>query len=105
MDLTLHVQSRVGGGLAVTVRGDLDYFTAEQFVDCIEQNLQQPPALLYVDLHLVTFLDSSGIGALVTARKRTERAGARLILEHPTPAAYRTLETAGLVDFLGLPRP
>jgi anti-anti-sigma factor len=60
---------------------------------------------LYVDLHLVTFLDSSGIGALVTARKRAERVGARLILEHPTPVAYRTLETAGLVDFLGLSRP
>ena len=104
VDFTLHVQGRVGGGLAVTVRGDLDYLTAEQFLECIDRCLQPPPAAVHVDLQLVTFLDSSGIGALVTARKRTERAGTQLILERPTPAVYRTLTIAGLVDFLRLPR-
>lgn len=100
----MHVQGRVGGGLAVTVRGDLDYLTARQFLECIDRSLQPPPADLHVDLQLVTFLDSSGIGALVTARKRAERVGTRLILEHPTPAVYRTLETAALVGYLGLSR-
>ena len=65
--------------------------------------LQPPPSALYLDLRLVTFVDSSGIGALVAAHGLTVRAGSRLVLENPSGTLLRTLRTAGLVTLFGLP--
>ncbi|MEV4508535.1 STAS domain-containing protein [Dactylosporangium sp. NPDC049525] len=101
--MNLHVQGRIGGGTVIVARGDLDYAAADRFQACVERALQRPPAALYLDLRLVTFVDSSGIGALVSAHKQAERAGSRLVLENLSAALLQTLRTAGLVSFFGLP--
>ncbi|GAA0726450.1 STAS domain-containing protein [Dactylosporangium roseum] len=103
MNLNLHVQGRIGGGLVIVARGDLDYDSAERFRACVDQALQQSAGVIHVDLQLVTFMDSSGVGALVSAAKQAERAGTRLVLQDPPAALVRTLRTAGLHDFIGLP--
>jgi anti-anti-sigma factor len=103
VDLNLHVQGRIGGGTVIVARGDLDFATADRFRTCVERALQPPPGTLYVDLRLVTFVDSSGIGALVSAHKQAERAGSRLVLENPSAVFVRTLHTAGLLSLFGLP--
>ncbi len=103
MELSLHVQGRLGGGTVIVVRGGLDYGAAERFRACVQRALQPPPGALYLDLRLVTFVDSSGIGALVSAHRLAERAGSRLVLENPSAALVRTLRTAGLVTLFGLP--
>jgi anti-sigma B factor antagonist len=103
MQFSLQVQGRVGGGTVIAARGDLEFSTVRQFRGCIEQALQPPPGILYLDLRLVTFLDSSGLGVLVQAQKLAERAGTRLVVESPSEPVLRTLRTAGLLDFLGLP--
>ena len=103
MSLNLHVQGRIGGGTVIVARGDLDYGGADRFRACVEQALQPPPGALYIDLRLVTFVDSSGLGALVSAHKMAERAGSRLVLENLSEVLLRTLRTAGLVSLFGLP--
>jgi anti-sigma B factor antagonist len=103
MDLMLHVQGRVGGGTVIVVRGDLDFVSADRFRACVEQALQPPPGTLYIDLQLVTFVDTSGIGALVTAYKHADRSQTRLVLQNPSASLRGTLRTAGLLDFFGLP--
>jgi anti-anti-sigma factor len=103
VDLNLHVQGRIGGGTVIVVRGELDYAASDRFRLCVERALQPPPGALYLDLRLVMFVDSSGIGALVAASKQAERAGSRLVLESPSAALLRTLSTAGLLSFFGLP--
>ncbi|MDG6103613.1 STAS domain-containing protein [Dactylosporangium aurantiacum] len=97
------MQGRIGGGTVIVVRGDLDYGAAARFRACVERALQPPPGTLYLDLRLVTFVDSSGIGALVAAHGLSERAGSRLVLENPSGALVRTLRTAGLVTLFNLP--
>ncbi len=103
MDLNLHVQGRIGGGTVIVARGDLDYGASDRFRACVERALTPPPGALHLDLRLVTFVDSSGIGALVAAHKLAERAGSRLVLENPSGVLLRTLRTAGLVSLFGLP--
>lgn len=103
MELNLHVQGRIDGGTVIVVRGDLDYGAADRFRACVEQALQPPPGTVHLDLRLVTFVDSSGIGALVSAHRLAERAGARLVLENLPAPVLRTLRTAGLVTLFGLP--
>jgi anti-anti-sigma factor len=103
VDLNLHVQGRIGGGTVIVARGDLDHGAVERFRACVDQVLQPPPGTLYVDVRLVTFVDSSGIGALVFAHKQAERVGTRLVLQHPSDALLRTLRTVDLLGFFGLP--
>jgi anti-anti-sigma factor len=102
MNLTLHVQGRIGGGTVVVACGDLDFAAADRFRACLDRALQPPPAVLHIDLHLVTFIDSSGIGELVSAYKHAERCGTRFVLENPSGVVRSTLHTAGLFTLFGL---
>ena len=103
MDLSLQTQGRIGGGAVIVARGELDYSASERFRAHVEQALQSSPGTLHLDLHLVTFVDSSGVGALVAAHKQAEHAGTRLVLENASDIVHRTLRTAGLLDFFRLP--
>jgi anti-sigma B factor antagonist len=53
-----------------------------------------------VDLRAVSFLDSSGIGALVWGRERALGAGFNLTLRKPQGLVRRTLEIVGLADWI-----
>ncbi|MEU0555901.1 STAS domain-containing protein [Dactylosporangium maewongense] len=101
--MSLHVQGRIGGGVVIVARGDLDYGATDRFRQCVERSLRPPPGTLHLDLRLVTFIDSSGIGALVAAHRQAEQAGSRLVLENPSAVLLRTLRTAGLISLFGLP--
>ena len=54
------------------------------------------PGRLVVDLGDVTFIDSSGLGALVALRNTADARGATLVLVHLRPAITRFFEIAGV---------
>jgi hypothetical protein len=53
VELDLQVQGRLADGTVIAASGDLDFGTAAQFGRCVEQVLQSPPDVLYVDKGLV----------------------------------------------------
>lgn len=52
-----------------------------------------------LDLGGVTFLDSSGLGALVAASTSARSRGRRLLLYRPAPETVHTMEAAQLTGF------
>ncbi len=80
-------------GTVVEVAGEIDMATAPTLTDCLA-HLQ---GRIVIDLAHVTFLDSSGIGALIQARKR---GGSELVLRHPQNNVRRVLELVGLDDWI-----
>ena len=52
------------------------------------------PAHVVVDLAGLTFIDSSGINALVQAARRWRQRGGTAVLAAPSPAARRVFEIA-----------
>jgi anti-sigma B factor antagonist len=56
--------------VTVRVSGEIDMLTAPQLLDCLLTAAETHPRELVVDLTLVTFMDSSGIAALIKAHKR-----------------------------------
>lgn len=56
------------------------------------------PAVIDVDLAGVTFLDCTGISALVAVRNAAVRAGREFRVSHPQPIVSRVLELTGLLD-------
>ena len=59
-----------------------------------------PSAAPVVDLSGVTFIDSTGLGALMRAHQRLRRQGRALSLICPAGPARRALEVSGLVGVL-----
>ncbi len=53
-----------------------------------------------VDLSGLSFMDSSGISALVTARNHLAQAGNELLLTRPAPIVKRALEVVGLASWV-----
>ncbi len=92
-----------GPSLKVRVVGELDEATADQFRTSVDAALDNGQARdLYLELSRVTFIDSSGLGAIIGRYKRVQRMGGRTILVNPAPGPHRVLEMAGLLKLMPL---
>jgi anti-anti-sigma factor len=76
----------------IILTGYVDQSTTPKFRDAISELIDQEHQRLTVDVEGVTFMDSSGIGALASAYKR----GAHVTVRHPTPTVMRELVMCGL---------
>ncbi len=93
MDLFGVTSYDVEGGRVFALRGELDASTCRGLA---EQLIGSPGSLVIVDLHLLTFMDSSGLGAIHAARRRAIEDGGTLVLCRPGPMVYRVLQITGL---------
>jgi anti-sigma B factor antagonist len=75
------IQERRAGirGL-VDMSGDLDFTAAPRLGDAIDRLLEARAHELWVDLRGLDFIDSTGLAALIGARRRADAAGAKLRL-------------------------
>jgi anti-anti-sigma factor len=85
---------------AVTVSGELDLATAPQLEAVFEALEPARSDRVVIDLEAVTFIDSSGIRALVRAKRRFDGLDASLVLDGVSPAARQVLEISGVLDLL-----
>jgi anti-anti-sigma factor len=90
--------------VSVVVTGEVDMATAPALARDLQAAIREHPARVIVDLADVTFLDSSGINALVRAQHVADGFGVELVLESPNEACQRVLKVAG-VDALFRIRP
>jgi anti-sigma B factor antagonist len=93
-------QQRDSGTWIVTVSGELDLATAPELEALFEALEPTPPERVLVDLAAVTFLDSSGIRALVRANRRLTGLGVPLVVDAVSDAARQVLEISGVLDAL-----
>jgi len=88
----------------VAVVGEVDLATAHLLRDGLLKVLrEQATAIVDVDLAGVTFLDCTGISALVAVRNATGHTGRQMWVSHPQPIVRRVLELTGLLDVLTAP--
>src|SRR4051794_40601086 len=87
----------VDGGHRVTVSGEVDMATAPQLAEYL---VQFAGGDVHVDLSAVTFLDSSGLSALVASQKRIERSGGQLVIHGTSPLVDHVIEVTGLDHYL-----
>ena len=81
------------GGRIFALTGELDASTCRGLA---EQLVGFPGSLIVVDLHELTFIDSSGLGAIHEARRIAIKDGGNLVVCRPLPMVYRFLEITGL---------
>jgi anti-sigma B factor antagonist len=96
-DLVLSTD-RDGNRAVLTVRGELDAYSAPGLEDQISRLIADHVEHVVLDLSQTTFLDSSGLRAILTAQRRLSEGAGRMSLRTPSEAVTRLLEITGLTD-------
>lgn len=95
-----------GEPVRFVLSGDVDAAGARHLQQSLIDLLRRdPPGELTIDLGGITFLDDAGIEALLRCQADAGQVECRLSVVNPTPAAYRLLQIAGLLEQFGLARP
>jgi anti-anti-sigma factor len=87
------------GSTVVSVHGEVDLVSADQLRRVLDAALQDS-ASVTLDLTELTFIDSSGLSALVDAHRKARDAGGTFTLRHPTPMLRRLLDITRLETLL-----
>jgi anti-sigma B factor antagonist len=87
-------QSDVGPVLAVS--GEIDVYTAPMFKQAVVGLVTDGTQHVFIDMNGVTYMDSSGFGALLGATKRLRPAGGALHLVGAKPTVERMLHLTRL---------
>lgn len=85
----------VSGAAVVTVAGEVDLSSAAFLQDELRAALEQSPTVV-VDVSGMTFIDSSGLNALVHAHRSAQEAGSELRVRQPTPMFRKLLQITRL---------
>jgi anti-anti-sigma factor len=92
------------GAARMAVAGEIDLATAPILgMRLLSVITDHWPAIIDVDLTEVTFLDCTGIGALVAVRNAAEQTGCRVWISHPQPMSAVILEVVGLLGMFTAP--
>jgi anti-anti-sigma factor len=84
----------------VFLTGELDLATAPELTGVLGPLIARGPRELTLDFSGLSFIDSSGIAALVDSQQRLNEQQRRLSIHRAQHGAVRVFEIAGLVDFL-----
>jgi anti-anti-sigma factor len=97
----LYVETRQdGGGPIIIVVGQFDMSGTEVFWAHVSQAVEARPVSITVEARGLTFIDSSGLAALVRAREAATEAGVTFRVSEPSPLLRRIAEICGLEDLL-----
>jgi anti-anti-sigma factor len=80
---------RRGDHLLVTLEGELDLVNAPRWEEELEEIEADSPGTVILDLREITFIDSTGLRALIAADQRARSAGRRLIVVRGAKAVDR----------------
>jgi anti-sigma B factor antagonist len=84
------------GHSTLIVTGQIDMANAGTFRRQLLAVAADAHSPAFVDLSAVTFIDSSGLNALVAVRRSLEETDTSLVLLNPSPACQRVLEITGI---------
>ncbi|MGW3561279.1 STAS domain-containing protein [Streptomyces sp. NPDC000963] len=99
---------RKSDSLYVRVSGDFDYDTCDELVEAVTGSLTgdgSPPRGIRLDFGGLTYIDSSGLSALLLVHRRASALGATLFLDNRPDFLERMLQITNVLDHLTGPPP
>jgi anti-sigma B factor antagonist len=93
------------GTVVLDLRGELDVGVNDALRDVLEQTIRiQRPPMVVVNMRHVTFVDSTGMGALVAGLKAAREEQVRFLMQDVAPFVEKQLRITGLYDTLMSPQ-
>jgi len=96
-DLVLSTQTD-GDRSVLAIKGELDAYTAPGLEEQVTRSVAGGTRTVVLDLRGTTFLDSSGLRAILTLQRRLAESGGELPLGRPSEPVTRLLEITGLTE-------
>ena len=96
IDFRISSARLVGGAHVVALGGEVDLHTAPQLGEELDAVAADAGRRVIVDLSGATFIDSTVLGVLLRALRRTRRDGGQLVLVSDDRRILRTFEITGL---------
>ena len=90
--------SRRGQASVVRLVGSVGMAEASMLSRQLEDLVQQPGAVVVLDMEHLDFMCSSGLGALINAHAKARQFQGRLSIASPSPVVMRLLETTRLTN-------
>lgn len=102
MDMSVGRNLMGDGTAVVTITGEIDFTNADEVAAGIDRAVSewQPPALR-IDLAAASFIDSTGLGALIAGYQTVAESGAAFRVVNASAAFLRVLTVAGLAEVFG----
>jgi anti-sigma B factor antagonist len=95
----LSTEPNPDGPAVLVVSGEVDLAVAEELRTAAEAAAASSAGRGVVfDLSAVTFLDSTGLGALVSVRNSVVESGAPVVVRHPSASVMKVFKITGLAD-------
>jgi anti-sigma B factor antagonist len=94
-DLLLQTKES-GAWTVIEVRGEVDLYSAPRLKELIGDLASGGRTRIAVELEGVEFMDSTGLGVLISGLKRCREAGGTLSLVSPTDPVRKVLGITGL---------
>lgn len=88
--------------LRIIVDGEVDVSCANELRDALLDAQEQDAQPVVVDLANVPYIDSTGIGVLVGAARRSKEAGTSFVVTNPQRNVARVLSLLGVGAELGV---
>ncbi|MEV4516080.1 STAS domain-containing protein [Dactylosporangium sp. NPDC049525] len=86
-----------GSTRVIVVSGEIDVLYVDVLRDVFDEAIQRAPAELVVDLADLAFIESMGLGVLITSYRRAERSGITVRLARPSPFVRKLLQGMGML--------
>lgn len=96
MSMKIDVTPRAGGVAVVAPTGRLDLMTAPELKQRLSTEIAAGNFRLLIDLGSISFVDSSGLGALIAGLKAARLKGGDLRIARPGDQAKSVLELTSL---------
>jgi anti-anti-sigma factor len=89
-----------GSDATIVLQGEFDTTGVERFVASVVNALDTHPESIAIDAHGLTFIDSSGLTALLRSRAAAGAAGVAFRISEQSPELQRAIAHAGIEDLL-----
>jgi anti-sigma B factor antagonist len=100
MDILEVTTQDSGARVTISLKGELDLSSVGKVQEELRRVEAEEPALLVLDLSNLTFLDSTGLRAVVTADERAREQGRRLVVVRGPDAVQRVFTITRLEERL-----
>lgn len=88
--------------VTVRLRGEIDVQNVDQVRVCLAEAVAGRPGTIVVDLATLSFIDSTGLGAIVFGFQRARDAGVGFQLTRPGQGVHQILVLSGILEVVEL---
>jgi anti-sigma B factor antagonist len=101
--MNLKIQIEDGNNKSIVrLSGEIDVYTAPKLKDALLPLTKRQGTILEVDLELVNYMDSTGLGVFVNALKLSKENRCNLILVNLQDTVMRLFQITGLHEIMDL---